>query len=287
MPRIRTIKPELWESKTLAALDYVVVLTFIGLFNHVDDDGRCKDLAALVKAAVHPLREDLATSDVEAHLVALAGAGAVCRYSVGEDGYLHLPFFKQNQVINRPRTSKIPPCPRHDGDAHGALTESSVHAHGAVREPSRSPHGALTPGREGSGEGQGGEGEPPRPPDATPTPSTSTTTTTTTVDPHPVDPRLMKHPVDQDLVDDLVAAHASTSKEATTLPKEAALRQQITALLVDGSDPLRLRVAVEDLARKGYSPKALPKFLAQVRVPASPARTATATRSLDAWSGAF
>ena len=77
MARIRTIKPEFWQSATLARLDPVVVLTFVGLLNHLDDSGRCKDRPALVKAAVHPLRENITSADVATHLASLIEAGAL------------------------------------------------------------------------------------------------------------------------------------------------------------------------------------------------------------------
>lgn len=37
--RIRNIKPEFWRSQDITALDKSARLTFIGLWNYVDDNG--------------------------------------------------------------------------------------------------------------------------------------------------------------------------------------------------------------------------------------------------------
>ena len=55
MARIRSIKPEFFTSLTIADLTVEQRLTFIGLWTHVDDEGRCVDDSRLIKAAIWPL----------------------------------------------------------------------------------------------------------------------------------------------------------------------------------------------------------------------------------------
>ena len=70
MARIRTIKPSFFTSLTIASLTPEQRLTFVGLWTHVDDDGRCIYDPRLIKAALWALDERLAR-DVEEDVAAL------------------------------------------------------------------------------------------------------------------------------------------------------------------------------------------------------------------------
>ncbi|EEP73526.1 hypothetical protein MCAG_03853 [Micromonospora sp. ATCC 39149] len=110
MARIRTIKPEFFTSLTVASLPVEARLTFVGLWTHVDDEGRCVDDARLIKAAVWPLDDRLST-DVELDLKRLSESSLILRYKVGERSYLAVRGWSEHQRINRPTKSKIPPPP--------------------------------------------------------------------------------------------------------------------------------------------------------------------------------
>ncbi len=153
MARIRTIKPEFFTSLTVASLSLEARLTFIGLWTHVDDEGRCVDDARLIKAAVWPLDDRLA-GDVELDLKALTESSLILRYKVGERSFLAVRTWREHQRINRPTPSRIPPPPDDAADAskvsdqqeegrqpgetsaHDFLREDSVRAHGADSEGS-------------------------------------------------------------------------------------------------------------------------------------------------------
>lgn len=111
MARIRTIKPEFFTSITMSELPVVARLTFIGLWTHVDDDGRCVDNPGLIKAAVWPLERSVDAIDRD--LARLADAGLIVRYT--DDGgrrrYLAVVAWREHQVINRRRASRLPPPP--------------------------------------------------------------------------------------------------------------------------------------------------------------------------------
>jgi hypothetical protein len=110
MARIRTIKPEFFTSLTVANLTVEARLTFIGLWTHVDDDGRAVDDARLIKAAVWPL-DDRVAADIERDLQALTDASLIVRYKVGGRSYLAVRTWREHQRINRPTKSKLPPPP--------------------------------------------------------------------------------------------------------------------------------------------------------------------------------
>lgn len=108
MARIRTIKPDFFTSLTVADLSFEQRLTFIGLWTHADDAGRCVDDARLIKAAVWPL-DDRTSVDVESDVQALAEAGLIVRYVVGGRAFMAVTGWREHQRINRPTPSKCPP----------------------------------------------------------------------------------------------------------------------------------------------------------------------------------
>ena len=145
MARIRTIKPDFFTSLTIADLTQEARLTFIGLWTHVDDEGRCVDDARLVKAAVWPLDERTA-KDIDVDLWEISDAGLVLRYTVGAKKFIAVTGWKEHQRINRPTPSKFPAPEKGEQTPKGRLTEPSVRAHGGLSESSRELH-------PGSGEG--------------------------------------------------------------------------------------------------------------------------------------
>lgn len=150
MARIRTIKPEFFTSLTVASLPVEARLTFIGLWTHVDDEGRCVDDARLIKAAIWPLDDRLA-SDVELDLRALSESSLIRRYKVGERSYLAITNWREHQKINRPTRSKLPAPPPVDNGVDSAATSTDDLAlpaekasHHELTDNSLSPHDTVT-----------------------------------------------------------------------------------------------------------------------------------------------
>ncbi|MEU3077786.1 hypothetical protein [Streptomyces laurentii] len=115
MARIRTIKPEAFESEDLASVDVTAVVTFFGLLTHADDAGRHRDNAAIVAGRLWALRPGHTPTHVAQDLEQLAERGLICRYT-GCDGktWLHIVTWDRHQKINRPSASRLPRCPQHD-----------------------------------------------------------------------------------------------------------------------------------------------------------------------------
>lgn len=105
MARIRTIKPEFFTSLSNADLSIPARLTFIGLWTHADDEGRCVDDARLIKAAIWPLERSVKA--VEADLVELEKGDKIHRYKVADRSFIAITTWT-HQRINRPAPSKFP-----------------------------------------------------------------------------------------------------------------------------------------------------------------------------------
>lgn len=159
MARIRTIKPEFFTSLTIADLTPEQRLTFIGLWTHADDAGRCVDDARLIKAAIWPL-DDRTAADVEVDLKALTASSLITRYIVKRKRYFVVTGWVEHQRINRPTPTKLPaPEEGEEPDPEPPTSEDF---------DSRSPHAHLhedsppeRKGKEGNREGKGME--PPSP----------------------------------------------------------------------------------------------------------------------------
>jgi hypothetical protein len=135
MARIRTIKPEFFTSLTVASLRIETRLTFVGLWTHVDDYGRCVDDARLVKAALWPL-DDRVASDVEEDLAELAEAGLIVRYRAGRRTYLAVTGWAEHQKVSHPSKSRIPAPPdAPDGHPQDDPPESSGNPPESLRRP--------------------------------------------------------------------------------------------------------------------------------------------------------
>ena len=121
MARIRTIKPDFWTSEALSECSVSARLLFIGTWNFADDYGNLERSSKRIKMQIFPAD----SIDVEPLIQELITHGLLIEYSVSSKKYLHIPGFKDHQVINRP--SK-PTCPPHEDslNTHGVLTEDSL-----------------------------------------------------------------------------------------------------------------------------------------------------------------
>lgn len=108
MARIRTVKPEFWTDETMAEVPREVRLLFLGLLNHVDDEGRCVDNPRLVKAAVFPLDDDITSEIIRRWLDELSTKARVVLYEASGRRYLQVCNFRKHQKIDRPAPSRLP-----------------------------------------------------------------------------------------------------------------------------------------------------------------------------------
>jgi hypothetical protein len=111
MPRIRTVKPELWEDEVVGLLPRDARLLFISTFNMADDEGILRWTPAYIKAQTFMYDDDLNLKDVDLLMGMLAEAGLVFPYigGVARQQMAVVVNFRKHQKINRPQKSKLPP----------------------------------------------------------------------------------------------------------------------------------------------------------------------------------
>ncbi|MFE2867227.1 hypothetical protein [Embleya sp. NPDC059259] len=268
MARIRTIKPELFSSESLASVSVTAERTFVGLFTQADDHGRHRDHAAIIAGVLWPLRPEHTPLDVENDLQQLAEAGLLCRYTT-PDGkrYLHIVTWHEHQKINRPSASRLPACPDHDasrkkaggacGDdsqsPHGGLSEGSVKVHRTLTDDSVNRESAgRTAFREGSVNPHGDVGE-------------GSTPGSRILDPGPrIFPPGGAGAHAPDTTPALVAEYVNACR---TRPPESVLSRigrETKILLDEGVSTEHIRAGLERLRAKGLNPSALPGLVNEV-----------------------
>lgn len=154
MARIRTIKPTFFTSLTVAGLTPEQRLTFIGLWTHVDDEGRCTDDPRLVKAALWPL-DDRSAGEVDDDLWALTEASLILRYTLHERSYLAVRNWAEHQRISRPTRSNLPDPS--EGEIRPLPPRPTCGNKHSLRT-----HGGLSEGSAQEGKGKEGKGNSPR-----------------------------------------------------------------------------------------------------------------------------
>jgi hypothetical protein len=161
MARIRSLKPEAFESETLALVSVYAERTFYGMSTQADDRGRLADKPAVLNGklwAVRSEHEPHSAKDLEAELEQLESVELICRY-VGCDGkrYLHLVTWDDHQRVDKPGKPRTPRCPVHQvGDEcgkHGSAPcppPPPAHKPDGPREDSRHSREGLANPPEGS-----------------------------------------------------------------------------------------------------------------------------------------
>jgi hypothetical protein len=129
MPRIRTVKFDLFQHEGLAALEIVCRYAFIGLFTLADREGRLEDRPRRIAAQLFPYDRDI---DFQKVLDSLVGGGFVERYSVEGHDYLQIVSFLKHQRPNIREPKSMIPTPH----VQDTATHMRMHG-GAAREGER------------------------------------------------------------------------------------------------------------------------------------------------------
>ena len=79
----------MWQDERIGRLSHGARLLFIGLITMADDEGRLRELPALILGQVFPY-DDITATKLNRWLAEIAGSGVVMRYSV--DDIRHLAF---------------------------------------------------------------------------------------------------------------------------------------------------------------------------------------------------
>lgn len=106
--RIRSIKPEFWESESLGRVSREARLLFIGLFSCCDDHGRARASSRLLASRLFPYDDD-ALKKLPSWIAELEKEGCIRIYKSNDETYLDIPKWLNHQKIDKPSASKLPP----------------------------------------------------------------------------------------------------------------------------------------------------------------------------------
>lgn len=152
MPRIRSIKPELWQSPEVMNLSHAARLLFIGLITQADDAGKGSSDLRKLKAAIFP-GDDLTAADVRTLLEEIGKHRLAVFYTVEGFGELYLlPSWSQHQYVPKAQQSRYP------DPSMSLLPERYRNATGTLPERNRN----ATGGSEGSEGSEGTKGSDAR-----------------------------------------------------------------------------------------------------------------------------
>ena len=131
--RIRSIKPDFWTSLPVAELSPEAKLTFIGLWNCADDEGRGRAEPRAIKAKLWGMDDDASSTRVQDWLHEIEKQGLVILYEDDGRSLFQVRSWSEHQKINKPTPSSLP--------APVGFTESSGSATGGNRLEGRKEEG--------------------------------------------------------------------------------------------------------------------------------------------------
>ena len=107
--RIRTIRPEFYQSESVGSMTWKTRLIFINLWSYVEDNGVNLDNPRLFRGQCMPY-DDSVLDDIEDAYAELEQCGSIIRYERDGKRLLFIPGFEKWQNIQRPGTCHyLPP----------------------------------------------------------------------------------------------------------------------------------------------------------------------------------
>jgi hypothetical protein len=123
-PRIRSLKPELFQHHVVGPLSHRAFRLWIGGISHADDAGRLVAAAPKLRALIFGYHPRVRAADVNTDLQTLARLGLVRLYVVKGVRYMDYPNWTRHQKINRSSGSNLPSY-EDSLKRQGVLTEDS------------------------------------------------------------------------------------------------------------------------------------------------------------------
>src|SRR5689334_7054025 len=125
MPRIRTIKPEAPQHPKIGRLSDAAFRLWVVMLTQADDDGRLPCDAGQLKLLTWGYYDDVTVAMTEGRIQEIARAGCVLLYEVAGVRYAWFPSWRDHQVINKKKDSKLPAPPRQSRSSTGAVPDLS------------------------------------------------------------------------------------------------------------------------------------------------------------------
>ena len=133
--RIRTIRPEFYQSESVGSMTWKTRLVFINLWSYVEDNGVNLDNPRLFRGQCMPY-DDSVLDDIEDAFAELEQCGSIIRYERDGKRLLFVPGFEKWQSITRPGTCHYLPPEGWDKRGCKIIHEDSRQSH----EDSRQSH---------------------------------------------------------------------------------------------------------------------------------------------------
>jgi hypothetical protein len=131
MARIRTVKPEFWDSPGTAKASLRARLFFIALWNWADDYGKGTASAKALIGFAFPNDADVTESDYPSLATELHSAYEVVFYEVDGRPYFFIPKFTKHQRTEKKAASRIPDPPEDESAGQGHIDEPTVESDGS------------------------------------------------------------------------------------------------------------------------------------------------------------
>lgn len=109
MPRIRTIKPDLWANGKIARVSRDARLLFLGLITESDDEGRLLGSPKRLAGVLFPHDSDVTATKLARWMRELSREGLARCYAHEGVEYVELPGFNEHQRISHATPSRLPP----------------------------------------------------------------------------------------------------------------------------------------------------------------------------------
>lgn len=145
MARIRSIKPEIRTSEKVCSWPIEVRYFWIMLWGYVDDYGKGRDNARLIKADSYPLDDDITAKDVERWMKILEKDRVIRRYTVEDKQYFLILNWSEHQKPSHPAKSVIP-WPEPESDLVQEESGNSPEDYQRVSENGSPEQGAVEQG---------------------------------------------------------------------------------------------------------------------------------------------
>lgn len=145
-PRIRTLKPEMWQDERVGTLSRDARLLLLGLVTLADDEGRFACPMPRIIGHCFPWDDDITPAKVSRWLEEIAAQGIVLLYRSEGRPYGAFRHWRRHQRVNRATPSTLPSSPDDAVTAenavpdHGERTTNAVRNHEAFTESSLNAH---------------------------------------------------------------------------------------------------------------------------------------------------
>lgn len=136
-PRIRSIKPELWQDEKIVALSRDARLLLLGLMTMADDEGRFRARRSTIYGHVFP-GDDEALDLIDGWVGEIKEQTLVLFYVTDGTPYGAFRHWRKHQKINKPSPSDLPPPPDPK-----VVRDNRVKRTGAISDHSRNGHVEL------------------------------------------------------------------------------------------------------------------------------------------------